>query len=72
MVNKTHPRTITSSKDVLNGDWVQVRGDGADIDAKQVCVLDFINDKHKHRRVSYAADQSDFKWGSQPYNYNSI
>ena len=61
-------KVYMSSKDVLHGDWVQVGGDGAEIDAKEVKLFDVINVKHKHGDL-YADDQSDFKWGNQVYNY---
>ena len=53
---------------MLNGDWVQIRGDGAEIDPTQVKIFDFINVKHKHNTL-YADDESDYDEGKQPYNY---
>ena len=32
---------------MLNGDWVQVDGDDAEIDSKEVDLFDFMNNKHK-------------------------
>ena len=61
-------KVYMSSKDVLNGDWVQIVGDGAEIDAKTTRLFEFLDHTQFHGDLT-AIDQSEAEFGPQSFNY---
>ena len=64
----SHHKVFVASKDVLNGDWVQICGDGAEIDSNTLPIFQLFDYNTRHVD-QYADDQSDRNYGNQPYNY---